>query len=163
MAHVTNVMINNQTVEIEVDGSGRFTAEFDDQDFTAKTMEELGEQLRVAGKKSRETKAVDVSVIDHVLSKDRYDPLQSGIGVVHAKLRGQHERNHEWLLTAESGQKFKVRQWGSGERVICRRMTESEVAEYMQLANAVKTAEKVFESFRAKMRADPKRLLKVKE
>lgn len=160
MSVVTTIEINNERVEISVNNAGRFQAEYDDQEFSTKTLDELTEQLKAAGKLAAETKAVDVTVIDHVLdSKARFDPLTKGIGVVHAKLRGKHERNDEWLLTSESGRKFKVRQWGD-EQHICRRLTNEEVDEYTALARAAVAAEKALESWRHARRLDPEAALK---
>lgn len=70
-----------------------------------------------------------------------------GAGVVDAKLRAKHERQHGvFLLVAESGQKFQVGSYGS-DPTIARRLTQAEAAQYIALVEAVRVATTALEDF----------------
>lgn len=166
MTTVTTARIWDERIDVSVTSAGFFEAEWDDVRYSAKTLDELQEQLTRAVKKTRETKAVDVSVLNLIpkTKKGQFyesrDPFEEGRGVVHAKLRGKHERESAWLLTSDDGKRFKISNYSSGTNDLCRRLTSAEVEEYMRLAQAVDAAEAALDAFRKSVHVHPEDVLK---
>jgi len=166
---LSNERIGKHDIAIEVNGAGRFEAIFDDQEYTAPTLADLMEQLKRAVKKAEMTTAVDVTVVNMVPRTGpksqfyREDPFEVGRGVVHAKLRGKHERQGAFLLTSDDGKKFKLTLYGHGTSNICRRLTVDEVATYTALAQSVDIAEASLAKFLDGVHLNPAKALKVKE
>src|SRR5215510_8130893 len=138
MSKVTEWKIRDQKVAVEVDHLGNFSATVDDVTLEAKTLVELKPKVEKAIKRMIDNenpkKQIAITVLGMVLTKSQHDPLAKGVGVVHARLRGKHQRNHEYLFTAEAGPKFKLRSWGNQH--VTKRLNAGQEAEYLQLAMA---------------------------
>lgn len=144
--------IGAHKIEIDVDGHGQFSAEFNDHTFTHKTRLELIDALKVAVKRADAQGVVEVTVIGIAASDRKYssDPFMSGAGYVHAKLRGKHERQHNtFLLVTDDARfkptKFKIEGWRNG--TITRRLTDVETTEYLRLAESLRVATTALEDF----------------
>lgn len=152
MSKVTEWIIRDNKVVVTVDSIGNFSAEVDEVAIEAKTLAELKPKVEKAIKRmidnANPKKQVGITVLGMTLTKDRYDPLEKDVAVIHARLRGKHGRNHEYLFTAESGQKFKLRSWGNQH--CTRRLTPALEAEYLQLAQAQADASKALEAWEKK-------------
>lgn len=157
---VTTIKVGKHSADVEVNHVGYFTAEVDDAEFSAKTLAELTEQVKKALKRLGDKKAhVKVTVLGYQLTKERYDPVEKADAVIHAVLRGKHERNHEYLLTAEDGTKFKLRTW-SEDKALCPRLSASQVSQYIALAKAKTAAIAAVDAFAAEHTERPDVLLK---
>lgn len=148
-------------IDLEVDGTGKFSAEFNDQIFEAQTRKDLLEKLEKAVKKASQQGVVDVTVLGLVPGKKdkhgRFDdgPFEVGAGVVHAKLRARHEREYNaYLLVSEENQKFKVHGFDRGA-VIARRLNDAEALRYLELKEAVRMAETDLEDFVGLVKLNP--------
>jgi hypothetical protein len=161
---LTTEKIGDARIDLDVDGHGTFSAEFNDQRYTAKTREELVEQLKKAVKKASQQGAVDVTVLGIVESgKQRggYSsdgPFKKGGGFVQAKLRARHERQHNtWLLVTDDDRfastKFQVGSY-SHDGDIVRRLTIAEAMEYMKLIEAERVAKTALEDFVGAVKLD---------
>lgn len=157
--------LGNAKIEIHVDQNGTFSAEFEDQHFTAKTQAELLEILKRVVKKAERQGSVDVSVIGIVPATKTYgsrEPFQKGDGVVDAKLRGAHERqSHCFLLVTDdkAKQRFQAGRYSSGDGTICRRLNLAETTEYLRLCEAHRVAETALEDFIGAAKIDPEQAL----
>lgn len=150
------------SVPIHVDQAGGFYAEFAEQRYDAQTLLELVNKLGKAVKKFQNQRAVDVSVVDLVYTPGRRHyssgEFDQGRGVIHARLRAKHERQYgTWLLESVDGKRFQVS--GSDSGVICRRLTEEEVAEYTRLAEEADRAQQVLLAFKTRVGIDPDQAL----
>lgn len=160
MTRVSVQVVGAHRIDINVDDNGNFSAEFNDQDFSAKTKADLVEKLTKAVKRADAQGVVDVTVLGLVplmpgkgsAWRGRGEHFEQGAGFVNAKLRGQHERSyHTYLLVSEAGigykagVKFQVS--GSREGVICRRIDLQEGLRYMELLEAKRTADTALEDF----------------
>jgi hypothetical protein len=161
--------ILDEEIDVEVTSGGVFTAEYNDQSYDAKTLDELRARLLKAVKRAKATKAVDVTMINYVPKSQsgnhrfvREDPYETGVGFVHAKLRSKHERSSAWLLTSDDGTKFQVSSYGSVSQNICRRLTLAEALEYDRLAKALAAAEEALEAWTVTVRLDPEKALGIK-
>lgn len=159
---LTTDTILDEKIEIYVDGSGQFSAEFNDNRYEAATRKELLEQLTKAVKLARQQGTVDVTVLGLIENRDGRgrripgEPFTAGAGVVQAKLRGKHAREHgAWLLVSDAGDKFQVRGWSGRAGTIARRLTEAEVADYLTLLEAKRVAETALENFVGAVKVDP--------
>lgn len=152
--------IGGAEIDIDVSGEGRFSATFNDQEFSGKTLEELRERLKAAVKKAAAQGTVPVSVLGLVPAQKKsfgFDdgPFTRGAGIVDAKLRSKHEREYNsYLLVSDSGQKFKVA-GSSREPLIARRLTLAEHMEYLKLAEAVRVATTALEDFVGSVKINP--------
>src|SRR5262245_37546100 len=149
MSKVTEWTIRDHKVAVTVDHLGNFNATVDDVDLEAKTLADLKPKVEKAVKRmidnANPKKQLAVTVLGMIIVNKTHDPLQKGIGVVHARLRGKHGRNHEYLFTAETGQKFKLRSWGNQH--VTKRLNAGQEAEYLQLAKAQADADAAMEAF----------------
>jgi hypothetical protein len=166
---VATERILDEEIDVEVTGGGVFTAEYEDQAYDAKTLDDLRAKLLKAVKRAKATRAVEVTVINTIPKSQignhrfiREDPYEEGVGLVHAKLRAKHERSSAWLLTSNDGTKFQITSYGSASQNICRRLTLAEAVEYDQLAKALATAEAALEAWTAAVRLDPEKALGIK-
>jgi hypothetical protein len=153
--------ILDKRIDVEIDGSGMFSAEFEDQDYSAPTRKELVEKLQAAVRKAKKQGTVNVTVLGLVPAAKRYasdDNYAPGAGVVHAKLRARHERQNAWLLISESKQRFQVGTYRTDSTIV-RRLTDAEVAGYLDLREAVRMAEVALEDFIGAVKIDPDQAL----
>jgi len=156
--------IAEQVVTFEVEETGTFSAKVGEENVYGKTFEDVEAKATKLAKRIRDTEAVPVSILNLIprAKGERnygYDssPFADGIGVVHAMLRGKHERGGDWLLAEGEkgkGAKFKVHGYRGVEN-IARRLTAEEVEQYTQLANAVAAAEANLEAFRQSVHVEP--------
>lgn len=153
---LTTKNILDEQITIYVDGGGAFAAEVNDDRIEAKTLEELEQRIERAIKKARDTRAVDVTVINIIPTGDNRTrgwsdgPFRQGRGVLHAKVRGKHERQAAWLLIEDGKEKrkFQISTYDREGITICRRLSAEEIATYEQLATAVDEAAARLEAFR---------------
>ncbi len=149
MSKVTEWIIRDNKVAVSVDHLGNFTATVDDVELEAKTLADLKPKVEKAIKRmidnANPKKQIAITVLGMRIVNKTHDPLQKGVGVVHARLRGKHGRNHEYLFTAESGQKFKLRSWGNQH--VTRRLNAGQEAEYLALAQAQADADAAIAAF----------------
>lgn len=146
--------VDDEPIDIEVSGSGTFEAEFEDQSYTAKTLEQLEADLTKIVRKAKKAKPIPVSVVDLVPNEKRNGwetgAFKDGRGVVHAILRGQHARQNQYLLRVDDkdATKFQLSTYSSqGAAKIVRRLTENEVADYARLAGEADGAAKALEDW----------------
>jgi hypothetical protein len=169
MTKLLDETIGGDSISITVDNTGVFRATYDEEEYSAKTLEELRALLKRAEAKRAGRQAIEVTVIDLVPADKAQsrnyapDPFEEGRGVVHALLRKRHERQSAYLLTSVGGVKFQIRSYGTGSKGICRRLTDAEVAEYLRLGAAVDEAKAAFEAFREQALIDPDEVLGRKE
>lgn len=149
MSKVTEWIIRDNKIAVHVDHLGNFSATVDDVELEAKTLVELKPKVEKAIKRmidnANPKKQIQITVLGMKIVNSTHDPLQKGIGVVHARLRGKHGRNHEYLFTSESGQKFKLRSWGNQH--VTRRLNAGQEAEYLRLAQTQADAIAAVEKF----------------
>lgn len=165
MKHGTET-IRGVRVEVEVDTVGQFSATFDDQEYDAPTRKELLAKLEVAIKRAQRYKPIDVSVLNLVPKPTTRswdsELYQEGPGVVQAKLRGYHQSQRVWLLTAvdgaHAGKKFQVGGY-QREGIIARRLTLDETMRYTALCEALRVAETALKDFVGSVKIDPKQAL----
>jgi hypothetical protein len=157
---LNTIKVGKHSADVEVSDSGYFTAEVDDAEYSAKTLAELTEQVKKALKRMSDKQAhVKVTVLGYQLTKDRFEPVEKADAVIHAVLRGKHERNHEYLLTADGGTKFKLRTW-SEDKALCPRLSASQVEQYLALARARTAAAEAVAAFMKEHTERPEVLLK---
>jgi hypothetical protein len=154
---LTTEKIGDQRIDIEVDGNGKFSATFDETDYTAKTIEELRELLRSAIKKAKATKPIEVTVLGLVPRKKSIysgngEPFEDGPGYVQAKLRGEHgTRRHVYLLISDDdrfeNEKFQIGGYGSNDAEIVARLSLVEVLRYTELLELKRAATTAVEDF----------------
>lgn len=153
--------IADTNIKIEVNDAGVFSASFEEETFSGKTMEQLEGSLKAAIKKAKELHPVDVSVVGKV--PKLHDPYghkyTDGVGVVHAILRKRHDRSAVYLFTAADGTKFQLSSYHSRDH-ICRRLTDEETAEYLRLRQAVEAAKVVLEAWTEERRVNADEALK---
>lgn len=164
---LTTEKIGDHRIDIEVDGNGGFFADFNDQSYSAKTLEELKATLTKAVKRATQQAAVPVTVLGIIETTARSSyssdgPFREGAGFVHAKLRAKHERQYNtYLLVTDddrmSTQKFQI--YGSSNGTICRRLTLAEVTRYMELAEAKRLAVVALEDFIGEAKVKPETVL----
>lgn len=152
-------------IDINVDARGMFCAEFNDQEYREDTRAKLIAILTRVIKAAAQQGTVEVTVLGLVAREGKYDrdegPFTSGDGVVHARLRGKHERQHNcWLLISDDGKKFQVSGGYSSaswlrDGQITRRLTPDEVAEYLRLKSASTAARKAHEAFIEAVQINP--------
>lgn len=166
---VETIELNGEKIQIEYLASygGTFRAQFDEQTFESKTREDLAAQLERQAKKQRERKAVDVTVLNLIPNTESnrrytYDsgPYQTGRGAVQAKFRGHHSRSSKWLLRSDEGKAFDWSGYnrGSDQATLCRRLTDDEIEQYLELAKAADAAESALEAWLQGVRVDPEEL-----
>lgn len=164
---LTTEKIGAENIDIEVNQSGEFHAEFNEEKFRATTQAELIEQLRRAVKKAKAVKPVDVTVLrlrERTTRKDWdneiFETTEEGtLGVVDAKLRGYNERNHVFLLVDDKKQKFQLGGYKNGDAVIVRRLTAAEKRDYAVLVEAERVALTGLEDFIGLVKIDAKKTL----
>lgn len=156
---LTTERILDEKIDIEIDGHGTFSAEFNDQDYSAPTRKELLEKLQVAIRKARLQGTVPVTVLGLVpvvkkqwSSDGHYD---KGAGIVQAMLRARHERQSCWLLVSEEKKKFQVSVYEREGVVIARRLNLAEVTRYLDLREAVRVAEVALEDYVGSVKINP--------
>lgn len=158
--HINKLDVLGEKIDLYVDNSGTFRAEYQGEEYHAATAVEVKTMLTKAIRADKETRAVSVSIIDLVPNTkkkrdswgDRPEPFVEGRGVVHGKLRGRHGHHHEWLLEAD-GKKFTLRCSGSNN-IICLRLSPTRVKEYLQLAAEFDKAEAAFEAWKKENTVD---------
>lgn len=165
---LTTDRIGDHRIDIFVDSSGGFSAEFNDQSYSASTRRELLEQLQKAVRKAKQQGLVPVTVLGLVPAKPNKwnrkpdEPFESGAGVVDAQLRAQHERQHNTflLITDDKKTKFQVETWRHRDGVtVARRLTVEEAHLYVALRGAVEVAEQQLKAFTESVAVDPADLL----
>lgn len=169
---VTTVDVGGEEVGIEVDGNGRFRAEYDGEHVAGNTLQEVKDQLAKMNRKALDSRAIPVTVVGIVQTPtkdnrwDRSDPFENGIGVINAKFRGRHARTSQWLLIAEGqndAERKKFTISGYHERsqyqVLCRRLSLAETLEYIRLAKAAEFAKQQLDVWIGERRVDPKTLM----
>lgn len=159
---VATERIGGEAIDVDVDSAGTFRATFKDGDYQAKSLEGLREQLAKAEKAQLNSKPVDVTILNLTraagnTARERYE---TGRGVVHAKLRGRHERERTWLLTDLHGNKFSLA--AHFRTPVCKRLGEAEVAIYEKLAADLTAAEKAMRAFEEEFSQEPAELLGLK-
>jgi hypothetical protein len=152
---VTQILIDGiAPIDVHVDGSGMFLAEFNDNEYEAASRKELDAKLQKAVKQFRETGVVDVTVIGRAVMKRSKSVDRESGEAVHAKLRSKHERQYNtWLLVTEDGIKFQVS--GSYDGTIVRRLTDDEVARYRALIATKTAAERAVQAFVDDVKIEP--------
>jgi hypothetical protein len=161
---LTTAKIGSVSIDIEVNAGGTFTANYNDNDYEAKTSDELYEKLRAAVKKAQQQGTVDVSVLGLVPTEKkspfgRTEPYQQGIGVVHAKLRAKHERHYQThLLVSEEKKNFQVNGYDRSG-IVTRRLSQTDVDYYVALREKVKAAEQELQTFVDSVKIDPDKAL----
>lgn len=133
--------IGKRPIDIHVNTCGEFTAEFEDNEYTSKSLDDLRVLLRKAVTKAKPTSLIPVTIVGIIphKAKGRYDTerFDVGPGAVHAQLRDKHEREyHVYLYQTDDGkQKFKRGGYGNKEReeVTCRRLTPAQIDRYVAL------------------------------
>lgn len=163
---IDRIGVDQVPLEVHVSEGGEFSAEFDEERYTATTRKELLEKLEKAVKAARETNPIDVTVLGLVPVSDRKggwssDPFEAGAGVVQAKLRGKHQREYNaWLMITDDGKKrFKYSSSRRESIQIARRLNAAEVREYLALREAIRVAETALEDFVGKVQIDPEEAL----
>lgn len=155
-------------IDVTVDGSGIFHAEFNDQEFSSKTRMELVEQLTKAVKVAASQRPVDVTVLGiRPQSKQEAarwggssEKFTEGIGAVQAQLRGKHERqSHTWLLQTVDKPVVKFQVSYSRDGQICRRLTAEEIAHYTDLAQQAEAAAAALKAYIESVSLDPEEAL----
>jgi hypothetical protein len=153
---LTTDTINGVNIDVEVNSSGQFSAEFEDVSYSAPTRLALLEQLTKAVKKAQQAGIVPVTILGRVKKdpKDRhahmYDsgPYENGAGVIHALLRSKHAKEwNAYLLVSDDADKQKFKMSGSREGVLARRLTADEVTHWKALRDALDLAELALEEF----------------
>jgi hypothetical protein len=155
--------IGDHRIDIEVDGSGQFTAEFNDCNYSHATRLGLLEELKKAVRRAELQGVVDVTVLGLVAVSNAHkrhysnEPYEPGAGVVQAKLRGKHERQHAtWLLVADEGKpRFQVSGYARDNVQIARRLTVVEIKQYLALRETVRVATCDLEDFIGSVKIDP--------
>jgi hypothetical protein len=163
MMKVTTDQVGAQRIDIFVDNSGEFHAEYNEQSYRAETRMLLIKQLEKAVKSAENEKAIPVTIIDMVVSADKRDEgkYESGRGVIQAKLRGKHGREWStWLFMTDDGKK-KFKLSSHETRKLCRRLTPEEIAEYERLAARVDEAEMLMAEWLATVHVSPEEALKL--
>lgn len=157
---VTQILIDGvEPIDVHVDGSGTFIAEFNDQEYEAASRKELDAKLTKAVKVFSETGIVDVTVIGRTVLKRSKSVEREAADAVHAKLRSKHERQYNtWLLVTEDGIKFQVS--GSYDGTIVRRLTDAEVERYRALVATRIAAERAVQEFIDDVKIHPDEALK---
>jgi len=154
-------------IEIFVDSSGQFSAEYNDERYSANTRADLLVLLEKAVKQAAAEKAAPVTIVNLVYPEKKShweNPVEEGRGVIHAQLRGKHGREHSmWLFTSESGVKFKLGGYGDRLSQLCRRLTPEEVADYATLVAAIDTAQAAFDAWLQARHVSPQEALKIEE
>lgn len=156
--------IQNEEIDIEVTVDGWFAARYDEEDYRAKSMDELIEKLKRQVDKARNRQAHPVTVIGIVPRAKkstiyREEPYEDGDGFVHAVLRKKHERQGQYLFTAVDGTKFQLSSYRDGRSKVCRRLTAEEAKTYEQLAHAVTESQAALENWLVSVRVDAEELL----
>lgn len=159
--------IQGENIDIEIDSSGMFSADYDEESYRGKSLEELLEKLKRAVNKSRDQRAVDVTVVGLIPREKkssiyREEPYVEGDGLITATLRKKHERQSMYLLTADDGTKFQLSSYREGRTKICRRLTPEEMATYQALAAASTDAQAALENWLVTVRVDADELLGAK-
>lgn len=166
LAKVTTDQIGTEKIEIFVDASGQFHAEYNDESFNADTRAGLLDLLSKAVKSKEKETAIPVTFIDLVPSTKNSgwgdDKYTTGRGIMHAKLRGKHAReSNTYLFVSDDGKtKFKMGRY-NGLNKLCRRLTPEEIAEYTRLAKEVDFAEANMDGWLATVHVDAKDVLKL--
>jgi hypothetical protein len=165
MAKLTTDTIGTERIDIYVDGSGLFSAEYLDERYSAETRKLLLEKLEKAVKAHQNERAIPVSIVNLVRNTDRKgwnnDAFASGRGVIQAKLRGKHQRLFDtWLYATDDDkqQRFSRRQ-SYRDGTLCRRLTDAEIAEYLALAKQADEAEAVLKEWITERAIDPEEAL----
>lgn len=168
--HINKLDVLGEKIDLYVDNSGTFRAEYQGVEYHAATAADVHKMLTKAVRADKESRAVSVSILDHVPnpeskdSKNRrwgssWEPFVSGRGVVHGKLRGRHGHHHEWLLEAD-GKKFTVRCYDS-DNVICLRLSPTRVKEYLTLAEAFDRAKAALTAWKEENTVDAKEIARL--
>jgi len=162
---VTTDQILTEKIDIHVDNSGQFWAEFNDMRYTADTRMKLLEDLKKAVKAAEGEKAVPVTLIN-VSKKKEYSyggsAYSQGRGIVHCRVRGKHGREYNtFLFVTDDGTKFKRSTHDAGD--LCRRLSESEIAEYERLTKIIDAAEADFNGWLKGVTISPSEALKLDE
>lgn len=155
--------LGKHSIEIEVDRKGKFSAQFDDQDYAAETHAELVELLKKAVKRHDRYKPIEVTVLGVMFKPARRsfdnEKIMAGDGTIDAVLRGYHARNRVWLLTSvEGSEKFQLGGYNC-KGVIVRRLTLEETLRYLKLAEDRRIAATAIEDFVGSVKVDPKELV----
>lgn len=141
--------VQGERIDIEVEKSGQFSADWDGHTFREDTKAKLLEALKKAIKASSKRPPVEVTILDWRFESNFNDDDRGY--VAHVQLRGQNVRTHQYLLTCtgEDGEPEKRTIYANEftERVV-RRLTDEEVAEYSVLVDKVKQAEAAVQAFR---------------
>lgn len=158
---LSDVKIGERKIAIEVSATtGKFTAEFDEQDYSADTRADLVEQLKKVVKRADRSRPIGVTMLGMVVKTARKSWAMEGAGTVDAMLRGRHDRNRAWLLTSVDGKhKFQVSGYSS-DATIARRLTLAEALEYREKFEAVRAATTALEDFVGAVKVDPAELLR---
>jgi len=155
--------VGKHAIAVEIDGRGTFSAEFNDEDFSAPTHKELVEMLRKAVRKASKVKPVEVTILGLVPKTVRKswdnELFIDGAGTIDAQLRGRHSRNRVYLLKTENGSKFQLSEYGRKERPIVRRLTEVEKQQYLTLLEAQRVAATALEDFIGEVSINPDQAL----
>lgn len=161
---LTSERIEGELVEIDVDGSGTFWAEFADVRHSGATLLELKEKLGREIKKAKETKPLEVTVVDLVpnVKKGGWEngAYRDGRGAVHALLRGKHKTQGQYLLRDLEGKAFQISTYSNGGHKILRRLSDEEIAEYARLAGEADGATKALEEWISARSANPEAFAK---
>lgn len=151
MAKLTTITIGDERIDVDVDAAGKFSATYQEEDYRTTTLDELTKKLEQAHRDAKQAIRVPVTVLGLIpnVEKNRYgkpDPFTRGRGVVHGVLRGKHGRLSVYLLTSDDGKKFQVETYSSAP-TICARLTDVQVARYLELAEAKDAAVAALETF----------------
>jgi hypothetical protein len=162
--------VSGERIEIHVHSDGIFQATFSEEEYNAKTLEELKAKLEKAVKAARNEKAVPCTVLGFRPVEKRKgsagfsdEPFEAGLGFVQAKLRGKHARQHETylLMTDDGKQRFQLNGWRSSNGVtLTERLGEAEIAQYLELAKIAEAAQAELNAFLEARKVRPEELLK---
>lgn len=162
---VTTDTIGKEKIDIHVDSSGHFWAEYEDERYEDETRKALLEKLAKAVKRHESEKAVRVTLVDVQPTTRKsfsYGPYEPGRGVLHARLRGKHGREwNAWLFVSEDGKtKFKMASHNGGF-TLCPRLSAEQVAEYERLSGAIETAKAAYAEWLKGVEVTPEEALKL--
>lgn len=152
MAKLETITVGGVDIDVFIKTGGIFTARFRDIEYEAPSLEQLKRQLQAAGKIKLEIPFTSVHEGDRWASRSEKKPhVKHGIAI------GRHAGNRNVLVRYE-GAKSSEQNSGYGGHDV-RRLTEPEIAEWVDICTQIATLEARKETWLKERKVDLRRLV----